>query len=91
MQALTLVPEYYNRETDALVAINANYAIEGGVKLENAVILEEPDFTYTNIIAARSEDEDNEALKALVDVLQSDEIKSFMEEEYKGAVVPAKE
>lgn len=86
-----LLPEYYNRETDALVAINANYAIEGGVNLEDAVILEEPDFTYTNIIAARSEDENSEALQALVDVLQSDEIKTFMEEEYKGAVVPANE
>ncbi|SFM49055.1 D-methionine transport system substrate-binding protein [Gracilibacillus orientalis] len=86
-----LLPEYYNRETDALVSINANYAIEGGVNFEDAIILEEPDYTYTNIIAARSEDEDNEALKALVNVLQSDEIKSFMEEEYKGAVVPAKE
>ncbi|WP_058306086.1 MetQ/NlpA family ABC transporter substrate-binding protein [Gracilibacillus massiliensis] len=84
-----LLPEFYDRETDALVAINANYAIEGGVNFDDAVILEEPDFSYTNIIAARSEDENNEALQKLVEVLQSEEIKTFMEEEYKGAVVPA--
>ncbi len=84
-----LLPEFYEREEEALVAINTNYAIEGGlVPTEDSLIIEESDSPYVNIVAARAEDEENEALQTLVDVLRSDEIKTFIEEEYNGAVVP---
>ena len=84
-----LLPEFYDREEDALVAINTNYAIEAGlVPTEDSLIIEESDSPYVNIVAARAEDEENEALQTLVDVLRSDEIKTFIEEEYNGAVVP---
>lgn len=44
--------------------------------------------TYANIIATSPDKKDDEALKTLVEVLQSSEIKSFIEETYDGAVVP---
>lgn len=44
--------------------------------------------TYGNIVAVREGDETNEATKALVEALTSSEVKAFMEETYKGAVVP---
>ncbi|MDX8046874.1 MetQ/NlpA family ABC transporter substrate-binding protein [Gracilibacillus sp. S3-1-1] len=82
----------YEREEDALVAINTNYAIEFGlVPTEDALILEESDSPYANLIVARSEDEDNEALHKLVEVLRSEEIQTFMEEEYNGAIIPVNE
>ncbi|MFG6148143.1 MetQ/NlpA family ABC transporter substrate-binding protein [Halobacillus sp. B23F22_1] len=87
-----LLPENYEREDNVLVAINTNYAIEAGLNpSEDALILEGSDSPYVNVIAAQSEDEGNEALNTLVDVLRSDEIQSFIEEEYEGAVVPVDE
>ncbi|GEL76638.1 MetQ/NlpA family ABC transporter substrate-binding protein [Tenuibacillus multivorans] len=87
-----LLPEFYNREEDALVAINTNYAIEAGlVPSEDALILEGSESPYVNVVAARSEDENNEALQTLVEVLRSEEIQTFIEEEYEGAVVPVSE
>ncbi|WP_062514188.1 MetQ/NlpA family ABC transporter substrate-binding protein [Halobacillus sp. KGW1] len=86
------LPETYKREEEVLVAINTNYAIEAGLDpQEDSLILESPDSPYVNVIAANSDDKDNEALKKLVEVLHSDEIQTFIEEEYDGAVVPVKE
>ena len=44
---------------------------------------------YYNIIAVRTEDQDKEALKRLVEVYQTEETKKAIEEEYKGASIPA--
>ncbi|MFS0674341.1 MetQ/NlpA family ABC transporter substrate-binding protein [Ornithinibacillus sp. 179-J 7C1 HS] len=81
--------EAYNNEQDALVAINTNYAIEAGLSpLEDALFIEGEESDYVNIIAARAEDKENEDLKRLVEVLQSEEIQDFIVENYNGAVVP---
>ncbi|KAB8129339.1 methionine ABC transporter substrate-binding protein [Gracilibacillus oryzae] len=86
------LPEFYEREADALVAINTNYAIEADlVPSEDALILEGSESPYVNIIAARSEDENNENLLKLVEVLRSEEIQNFINEKYEGAVVPVSE
>ncbi|QGH33367.1 methionine ABC transporter substrate-binding protein [Gracilibacillus salitolerans] len=86
------LPEFYEREADALVAINTNYAIEADlVPTDDALILEGSESPYVNVIAARAEDEDNEALHTLVEVLRSEEIQTFIEEDYEGAVVPVSE
>ncbi|MFZ0475822.1 MAG: MetQ/NlpA family ABC transporter substrate-binding protein [Halobacillus sp.] len=88
VDAATL-PEIYKREEDALVAINTNYAIEADLNpSEDSLILEGSESPYVNVIAAQSKDKDSEALKTLVEVLRSEEIQSFMKEEYNGAVVP---
>ncbi|MBA2175735.1 MetQ/NlpA family ABC transporter substrate-binding protein [Halobacillus locisalis] len=84
-----LLPETYEREEGALVAINTNYAIDAGLNpSEDSLILEGSESPYVNVIAAQSKDEDSEALQTLVEVLRSEEIQTFMEEEYDGAVVP---
>ena len=44
--------------------------------------------TYGNVIAVREGQENDEAVKALVEALQSDEVKAFIESTYDGAVVP---
>lgn len=83
------LPELYESETDVLLAINTNYAIGAGLNpQEDALIIEGTESLYANIIAVRSEDKDNEALKTLVEVLQSEEIQDFITEKYEGAVVP---
>ena len=42
-----------------------------------------------NVIAVRSGDEDKEEIKALLEVLNSQDIKDFILETYDGAVIPA--
>ena len=76
----------------AIACINGNYAIEGGYNVSDAIEVEESTSlaaeTYANIVAVRSGDEKSEKIQALVKALQSDEIRKFIEEKYKGAVVP---
>jgi D-methionine transport system substrate-binding protein len=81
--------EAYENEANTLVAINGNYAIEAGLSpVEDALFVEGADSLYVNIIAARAEDAENENLKKLVEILQSEEITNFINEKYQGEVVP---
>ncbi|GEN57355.1 lipoprotein [Halolactibacillus alkaliphilus] len=81
--------EAYENESNTLIAINGNYAIDAGLSpVDDALFYEGADSLYVNIIAARAEDEDNENLQKLVEVLQSEEITNFINEKYKGEVVP---
>ncbi|WP_047979625.1 MetQ/NlpA family ABC transporter substrate-binding protein [Ornithinibacillus contaminans] len=87
--AAELLPELYASEEDTLVAINTNFAIAADLNpLEDALFIEDENSPYVNVIAVRSEDKENEDLKALVEVLQSQEIQDFILEEYEGSVVP---
>ncbi|MFD1863383.1 MetQ/NlpA family ABC transporter substrate-binding protein [Planococcus chinensis] len=87
-EAAILVQMYEQGEGDA-VLINSNYAIDAGLNpMEDSIALESSDSPYVNIIAVRKGDEDNENVKALVEVLKSDEIQDFILEEWGGSVVP---
>ena len=75
------------------VVLNGNYALQANFSVEkDALAKEEADSeaaqTYANIIAVREGDEEREEIKTLVEVLKSDEIKSFIETTYEGAVLP---
>ncbi|NLZ39212.1 MAG: ABC transporter substrate-binding protein [Firmicutes bacterium] len=76
-----------------IAVINGNYAIQAGLNAAtDALAKEEKDSlaatTYANIVAVRKGDENREDLQALVEALQSEEVKQFIEETYKGAVIP---
>ncbi len=75
-----------------MAVINGNYAIEAGLKVSDAVAVEDKESeaaqTYANVLVVKEGNENNEAVKALAEVLQSDEIREFMETKYEGAVVP---
>ncbi len=73
--------------------INSNYALDAGLDpTKDALASEDAQSdaaqAYTNIIAVKEGRENDEAIKALVAALQSDEIKTFIETTYKGSVVP---
>ena len=77
----------------AFVVLNGNYALQAGYSVSKDSIAHETSDseaakTYVNVIAVKEGNEDNEAVKALVDVLKSDEIKDFINEKYDGAVIP---
>lgn len=44
--------------------------------------------TYVNVLVVKEGNEENEGVKALIDVLKSDEIKQYIKDTYDGAVVP---
>ncbi|WP_066717174.1 MetQ/NlpA family ABC transporter substrate-binding protein [Clostridium sp. Marseille-P299] len=78
-----------------MAVINGNYAIDAGLDVKtDAIAIEDEDSisakTYGNILAVKDGNQDKESIKALVEVLKSDEIRTFIEETYNGAVVPMK-
>lgn len=80
---------YNNNEGDAVV-INSNYAIDAGLNpLEDSIAIEDKESPYVNVVVVRKGDEEKEAIKTLIEVLQSKEIKDFILKKYEGAVVPA--
>lgn len=87
-----LLPKIYkNGEGDA-VLINSNFAIDNGLNpLEDSIAIEDANSPYVNVIVANKKDENNEAIKTLVDVLHSKEIQDFILTKFKGAVVPVTE
>ena len=75
------------------VVLNGNYALEAGYSVKSdAIAFEQADSeaagTYVNIIAVYEGNEGNDNIKALVEVLKSQEIQDFINEKYDGAVVP---
>ena len=79
-------------ETVDMAVINGNYAIDAGLKLDDAIAIEADDSeaaeAYANVVAVAKGNEESDKIKALMKALQSDEVKKFMEETYGGAVVP---
>ncbi|OZI40633.1 methionine ABC transporter substrate-binding protein [Bordetella genomosp. 1] len=70
--------------------INTNYALEAGlVPTKDALFIEGADSPYANIVATRQDNKDAPKIKKLVDALHSEAVKKFIQEKYKGAVVPA--
>lgn len=76
-----------------LAVINGNYAIQGGLSVgKDAIAAEDKDSlaaeTYANIVAVKEGNEDTEKTKALIEVLQSDVVRDYIEATYDGAVIP---
>ena len=75
-----------------IAVINGNYAIEAGLKVSDALAIEDAASiaatTYGNIVAVQEGHEKDDAILALVDALTSDTVKKFIEDKYAGAVVP---
>lgn len=77
----------------AYVVLNGNYALQAGFSVgKDALASEKSDSeaakTYVNVIAVKEGNEDSDAIKALIEVLKSDDIKDYINETYDGAVVP---
>ena len=73
--------------------INGNYAIEAGYHVSDALAHESSDSLavekYANIICVAKGSEDKKAVRALVEVLTSEDFKSYLEEHYGADVLPA--
>mgnify|MGYP004457406953 FL=1 len=68
--------------------INSNYAISAGLDpMADALAMEDGTSAYVNVLVCKEGNENEPKIKALVAALQSQKVKDFMDENYKGAVV----
>ncbi|MDK8462247.1 MetQ/NlpA family ABC transporter substrate-binding protein [Marinobacter sp. SS13-12] len=87
LEAATL-PRILNQVDLAL--INTNYALEAGLKpTEDALVIEGAESPYVNILVAHEDRADEEAIQKLAEALTSEDVRSYIEKNYEGAVVPA--
>lgn len=82
-----------NKLADVKFAVvNGNYALDAKIT-DKLICAEEKDDeaakTYANVVAVKEENKDNEAVKALVEVLKSEDIQKYINENFSGVVVPA--
>lgn len=80
----------------AFVVLNGNYALQAGFSVGNdSIAYETSDSeaaqTYVNVIAVKEGNEESEGIQALVEALKSDEIKTYIDDTYDGAVIPFEE
>lgn len=69
--------------------INSNYAIEANLSpVDDALLREDKDSPYVNVVAVREGDENNQAVLELVDALRSKKSRDFINEKYKGSIIP---
>lgn len=91
VQADTVAAQFANSDAGSLAVINGNYALAAGLDISTALAVEDASGdaaqTYANIIAVRNGDENLPKIQALVSALQSDDVKTYIEENYNGAVV----
>ena len=76
------------KNVDAAV-INSNFALEGKLNLKDALAIESKDSPYANVLAVRKEDKTKPYIQALSKALNSPEVKKFIQDKYKGAIIPA--
>ena len=68
--------------------INSNYAISAGLDpINDALAMEDGTSAYVNVLVCKEGNQEEPKIKALVAALQSQQVKDFMDENYKGAVV----
>ena len=91
VQADTVAAQFANSDAGSLAVINGNYALAAGLDVNNALAVEDASGdaaqTYANIIAVKSGNENLPKIQALINVLKTDDVKNFIKDKYKGAVV----
>lgn len=74
---------------DADVAvINMNFALEAKLDPAQAIYTEGKDSPYANVVAVRVGDEKRPEIAKLMKALNSEKVKKFLEEKYKGQIAP---
>jgi len=93
VQADTVPALLASSNTGDVAVVNGNYALDAGLKIEDALAIEEASGDaatyYANLIAVKVGNENSEKTKALVAALQTQAVKDYITSTYNGAVVPA--
>ena len=71
--------------------INGNYALGAGI-MNSVLATEGKDsqsaMTFGNVIAVREADLNKESIKSLIDALKTEQVRKYIEDSYKGVVIP---
>ncbi|TAL95901.1 MAG: MetQ/NlpA family lipoprotein [Paraburkholderia sp.] len=71
-------------------SINTDYAVKAGLQpTKDAIGIEDLKGPYANLIAVREQDRDKPWVKKLVAAYESDDVRRFLDTQFKGAIVPA--
>ncbi|TWF52031.1 MetQ/NlpA family ABC transporter substrate-binding protein [Neorhizobium alkalisoli] len=74
----------------AAAVINTNYAMEAGLNpKKDAIAIEGEKSPYANVIVVRTADKDKPWVKTLVEAYHDDSIKAFINDQFKGALIPS--
>jgi len=77
------------QDVDAAV-INTNYALLAKLNpSSDALAIESKDSPYANVLAVAEKDKNKPYIKALSEALNSAEVKKFINDKYKGSIIPA--
>ena len=91
VQADTVAAQFNNSDKGSLAVINGNYALAAGLKISDALAVEDASGsaaqTYANIIAVRKGDENSAKITALINALKTDKVKQYIADTYNGAVI----
>lgn len=75
-----------------LAVINGNYAIDAGLSIADALAVEDKDSIsaerYANILAVKEGNEEDPGIQALIAALQGEEVRTYIESTFDGAVIP---
>lgn len=73
-----------------IAVINTNFAMAAGmIPGRDALLIEGADSPYVNILVANPQSADSDDMKILVEALNSEQTRKFIEEKYQGAILPA--
>ncbi len=75
-------------DTDASI-VNANFAMEAGLKPEDAVLHEDADSPYVNVLATTKSRAQDPSITRLADALTTPEVREWLLQKYSGSIIPA--
>ncbi|WP_176059365.1 MetQ/NlpA family ABC transporter substrate-binding protein [Paraburkholderia sp. BCC1876] len=71
-------------------SINTDYAVKAGLQpTKDAIAIEDLKGPYANLIAVRVQDRNQPWVKKLVAAYESDEVRKYIDTQFKGAIIPA--
>lgn len=80
-----------NREDASFAVVNGNYALQAGLTSSDALHFESSTGvaaqTYANVLVVRDGNQNHKVILTLYEVLTSDNLKNFISNTYKGAVI----
>ncbi|WP_434510016.1 MetQ/NlpA family ABC transporter substrate-binding protein [Desulfitobacterium sp. AusDCA] len=84
------LPRVLTDPKTAGAVINTNFALEGGLNPKDALTIEDgKNNPYANILVVKESRKDDPNLQKLMKALNTPDVKKFIEDNYKGSVVPA--
>ena len=76
-------------DVDAAI-INTNWALQAGLNpSKDALVIEDKDSPYANVLVVRQGDENRADIQALKDAMTSEKMRAFILEKYHGSIFPA--